>query len=238
MIIFIKNITIEGPETLGDFFYRKGFKSETIDLSCGEKLPPDFSQVYAVVCLGGPMNFYEEDKYAFLKEEDIFIKRILSEEVPFLGICLGAQLLAKACGAKVVKSPEKEVGFFNVSLTEEGRRDPIFQGIDESFDVYQWHEDMFELPKDAQLLASSERCPYQAFKAGTCAYGFQFHIEITDKSIIEWSEAYLNGDDLHAREQKNIMLEDYKIKKEILNNSANRVYNNFLQILRGREEKC
>ena len=238
MIVFIKNITIEGPETLGDFFCKEGFKGKTVDLSRGERLPPDLSQVDAVVCLGGPMNVYEEDKHAFLKEEDVFIKRILSEEIPFLGVCLGAQLLAKACGAKVIKSPQKEVGFFDISLTEEGRQDPIFQGLDESFDVYQWHEDMFEVPKGAQLLASSKRCPYQAFKVGACAYGFQFHIEITAKSIREWSEAYLNGDDPHAQEQKSIMLEDYKMKKEIFNNNANKVYNNFLQILRGGEEKC
>ena len=101
------------------------------------------------------MNVYEEDKYPFLKKEDQFIKKVLKEEIPYLGICLGSQLLAKACGAKVVKSPVKEVGWFKIYLKNEAKQDPIFKGLNNAIDVYHWHEDMWELPEGATLLATA-----------------------------------------------------------------------------------
>src|SRR6185436_14634873 len=118
------------------------------------KLPDDFSNIEAVVSLGGPMNVYEEDKFPFLKEEDRFLKKAIKEEVPLLGICLGSQLMAKACGVKVFKSPVKEVGWFKVQLKEAGQKDPLFKSVTPEFDVFHWHEDMFEIPKDGMFLAT------------------------------------------------------------------------------------
>ena len=101
MILIIKHIEHEGSGTIEEFFRRHGFSVKTVELSRGDFLPDDVSSLEAVVSMGGPMNVYEEDIYPFLKEEDIFIKKIVREEIPFLGICLGSQLLAKAAGAKV-----------------------------------------------------------------------------------------------------------------------------------------
>ncbi|MBF0122716.1 MAG: hypothetical protein HQL21_04830 [Candidatus Omnitrophica bacterium] len=96
MILFIKHVDIEGPETLGSFFVKQGFELGVVDLHRGQKLPATLDGIDAVISLGGPMNVYEEAEHPFLKDEDVFLKKVLRAKVPFLGICLGAQLLAKA----------------------------------------------------------------------------------------------------------------------------------------------
>src|SRR5262245_3600054 len=114
MIIYLQHIDIEGPDTLGEYFAQRGFESKIIELYRGEPLPDSLDGVEAVVCFGGPMNVDEERLYPFLKPEIDFIKKVVKAGIPYLGLCLGSQLLAKACGAKVIKSPVKEVGFSTV----------------------------------------------------------------------------------------------------------------------------
>jgi GMP synthase (glutamine-hydrolysing) len=230
MILFIKHVDIEGPETLGEFFSREKFPTRTIDLSAGDRLPENFIGLDAVVCLGGPMNVYEEEKFPFLKQENFFIQGLLEKDIPFLGICLGAQLLAKACGGQVVRAPAGEVGFFNVQLTPEGKNDPLFAGVNDVLEVFQWHEDTFGIPAGAQGLADGDTCPHEAFRAGSCAYGLQFHVEITDKNIAEWSDAYLTSDP-QKDQKKQEMLEAYGRRKEIFQVQAEKVYNNFFKII-------
>lgn len=230
MILFVKNIDIEGPETMGGYFGKKGVTVKTVGLDTGGSLPEDFGDLEAVVVLGGPMNVYEEDTYPFLKDEDVFIKKILEQRIPFLGICLGAQLLAKAAGARVGRSPKEEIGFSNIQLTEDGKKDPLFNGIPKIVEIFQWHGDMFEIPVKAELLASSKDCPHQALKVGPCAYGLQFHIEITDKSIREWSEEYWR-DKPECAVQKSVMLADYQNKKAQFTRIADKIYENFLGII-------
>ncbi len=134
------------------------------------------------------MNVYQEKEYPFLKKEDLFIRGVLREEVPFLGICLGSQLLAKACGAAVTKSPEKEIGWYDVQLTGEGQEDDLFRGLGQTLSVLQWHGDTFAVPDGGILLATGRPCRNQAFKMGSCAYGLQFHPEVTADMVRAWSE--------------------------------------------------
>ena len=231
MILIIKHVEIEGPETIGQFFTDEGFGIKVLDLHKGDYIPKTFDHLDAVISLGGPMNVYEEDKYPFLKEENIFLQGILERKIPFMGICLGGQLLAKASGSKVGRSPEKEIGFAPIQLTSAGKKDPLFQGVTGQFDVFQWHEDMFEVPAAGTLLASSTACPHQAFRVGPCAYGVQFHIEITDKSIREWSDEYLEAGNRAFAEKKKAMLEDYAKKKDQFHGVADKIYMNFLDII-------
>jgi len=232
VILYVKHVATEGPETLGDFFVRQGLPSRTIDLWRGDPLPEDLSSYQAVIVLGGPMNVYEEDKYPFLRKENQFIQRIVAEGVPYLGLCLGAQLLAKASGAQVVKSPEKEVGFSDIQLTSSGKKDFLFQGVRNTIRVFQWHEDMFLIPSGSENLASSPACPYQAFRVGKSAYGLQFHVEISDKTIQEWTQPSSYGETERLKILRDGMLQEYAAIKREFDDVAKLIYQNFFIIMR------
>lgn len=234
MILIIKHIDIEGPGTFGDFLIQKGEPFRIVELGAGERLPADLKGVKAVVVLGGPMNVYEEDKYPFLKEENSFIQRVLDAEISYFGICLGSQLLAKAAGGRVVRSPVKEIGWYNVRLTADGKKDPLFKGFREDEEIYHWHGDMFEIPQSGELLAGGTGCPNQAFRVGKNAYGIQFHVEVTDKSIKEWCDEYSATDLPDRKEHCDAMLGGYTKNKERFNRQAYRMYENFLEIVKRR----
>ena len=232
MILFIKHIDVEGPGTIETYFQGEGFSLKTVDLSRKEHLPTDFSGIKAVVSLGGPMNVYEEEKYPFLKGEDVFIKEVLKKQIPFLGICLGAQLLAKAAGAKVSKSPTKEVGWFKIQMAKTAQKDPLFSGLGPEITIFQWHEDTFDVPQGGTLLATGQNCPHQAFKVGKCAYGIQFHIEVTEAIIADWCKAYFNSQDQEKQVMAKDMLQTYRRKNAEFNWQADVIYRNFEKLIR------
>jgi GMP synthase-like glutamine amidotransferase len=187
-IYCVKHVEDEGPGLIGEFFRDLGVEVVELNLQRGDRLPESLESTAGVVVLGGPMNVYEEEEYPFLKEEGLFIKQVLREEVPFLGICLGGQLLAKACGGAVTKSPHKEIGWYEVELTREGRRDSLFRGLPATLSVFQWHGDTFAVPPGGVLLATGKLCRNQAFRMGSCAYGLQFHAEVTADMVKGWMD--------------------------------------------------
>ena len=237
MIYIIEHVAVEGPGTIENYLRKKEIPFKTIGLYRGDSFPASLKDVTAVICMGGPMNVYEEDKFPFLKEENKFIQKVLKNKIPYLGVCLGSQLLAKAVGTKVVKSPVKEVGWFNVDLRKEAKNDPLFKDVPPKFDVYHWHEDMFEIPQDGVFLATGDGCPHQAFRIGKNAYGIQFHIEITDRSIKEWSDEYCQKDFPGRKEKCEEMMAVYRRTKKDFLHQAYRVYDNFLRIIEKRSRK-
>jgi GMP synthase-like glutamine amidotransferase len=184
-VLVIQHHPAEGPGWLGDCLLSQGRQLAHALVFAGQALPADCQGFEALVSLGGPMNVYEEDAHPWLEHEDRLIKDALARGCPMLGICLGAQLIAKAAGAAVGKAPVPEVGWRRVGLTPAGQADPLFAGLGSELKVLQWHEDTFALPPGARLLASGDRVPHQAFGLGR-AYGLQFHLEATPEMARAW----------------------------------------------------
>ena len=187
--LIIKHINIEGPGLIEYRLIQEKIPYQILDLETGAGLPK-INGLSHLVLLGGPMNVDEEDRYPFLREEDLLIKEAIQRGKAVLGICLGAQLIAKALGAKVFKAPVKEIGWYDVSVTKIGSQDPLLSDLPKTFPVFQWHEDTFEIPNGAKLIATSSPISHQAFRYGERVYGLQFHLEVTDKMIREWIETY------------------------------------------------
>jgi GMP synthase-like glutamine amidotransferase len=185
IILSIQNTEIE---TLGNFkelFESDGYIIETIHVK-KDKIPKELDKYAGIVILGGYMSVYEYLPY--LNEELDLIKNANNLQVPQLGICLGSQLIAEALGGRVYKGKQKEIGWYNVVINNEGRND-IFKGIsNNNIKVFQWHGDTFTLPSSAVLLASSNSYP-QAFRLGS-SIGILFHLEVTSQMIHDWTKDY------------------------------------------------
>jgi len=157
-----------------------------IDLSREALRAFDPQQLAGLVVLGGAMNTDDTAVYPFLVPELEWIRAAVEHEVPVLGICLGAQLLAKSLGARVDRNPVKEIGWYDLTTTEEAAGDPLFAHFAPREVLFQWHGDTFELPAGAVQLCRGETCQQQAFRYGESAYGVQFHAEVTAEIIERW----------------------------------------------------
>jgi GMP synthase-like glutamine amidotransferase len=186
--LILQHVAGEGPGLLDEIFQERDWTQDVIHLYRGQLLPQDLQGFSLLLIMGGPMNVDEEDRFPFLKTEVGLIRMALQHGLPMLGICLGAQLMAKAAGARVYHGPKKEIGWYEVQLTEEGRNDPFLSCFPPIFPVFQWHGDTFDLPPDALPLVSSEAYTNQAFRISNRAYGLQFHLEITNNMIESWLE--------------------------------------------------
>lgn len=138
--------------------------------------------------MGGPQTPLKMETYPYLKGEVDLIKQAIDKGKIIIGFCLGAQLIGEAYGAKTEKSPHKEVGVFPIHLTNEGRQDPLFSGLNDRFSVMHWHNDMPGIPQGAKILAYSEGCPRQAVHFGKNVYGFQCHPEAKLENVKEMIE--------------------------------------------------
>ncbi len=182
--IAIRHVAFEDLGLLAPLLAERGvsvrYREAGVDaIDAAELVTPDL-----VVVLGGPISVYEEDRYPFLNAELDAIGARLEAGKPTLGICLGAQLMAKALGASVAPGPEKEIGWAPLALTEAGRAFGL--GAFDVTPVLHWHGDNFELPANAVRLAGTAACPNQAFSIGHKVLGLQFHIEVDPTRIEQW----------------------------------------------------
>jgi GMP synthase (glutamine-hydrolysing) len=157
-----------------------------VELDEGEPLP-DGGTFDAIVAMGGPMSASDDEELPWLTAERRLIAEAVAEGVPFFGVCLGVQLLAASLGARVYPGPKPEVGLLPVTLTRAGHSDPVFAGLPSELVTLQWHGDSFDLPEGAVRLASSPAYENQAFRY-RCAYGVQFHLEVSGEMAAEWAE--------------------------------------------------
>jgi len=186
MLYIIQNDPEVPPGIMESELERLGVERTVIRLHDGEALPHP-AAVTAVIVLGGAMGANDDSEHPFLTELKEFIRTVVERETPYLGVCLGGQLLAAALGAEVVSNSCTEQGSYSVTLTEEGCTDRLFDGISPAFITFQWHNDSFAIPREGVRLAFSGTCPNQAFRVGSRAWGLQFHPEVNAAIVGNWS---------------------------------------------------
>ena len=189
-IIVLQHIKIEDPGYIKDLMLKDGAELTQIELDEGEKIPEDLSKYDAMFCMGGPMDTWMEKEYPWLIEEKKRIKEFVVDlKKPYLGFCLGCQLLGEVIGGKVTKTNNPEIGMLNINFSENKNNDLLFSKFPEKITSLQWHSyEVQELEKniDITLIASSPETKYQIFKYKNHAYGIQFHIEVKKTTVGEW----------------------------------------------------
>ncbi len=185
-LLVCQHVAFEILGTLNPLFKDNGFRIRYVNFGRRPEAKPSLDGYHGLIVLGGPMSANDVTAYPHLLTEVRLIEAALDREMPVLGICLGAQLIANALGAEVRRHREKEIGWYDVFVTEEGKRDPLFSHFRKSERIFQWHEVTFDIPRGAAHLASSPSCPNQAFRYGDCVYGLQFHLEVDEPLIERW----------------------------------------------------
>ena len=176
--VCLTHVPFEGPGAFATALTERGVSLERY-LVPQDGLPKDAGDL--LIVMGGPMSVNDPDSW--IAEETAFIRSTILAGKPVIGVCLGSQFMAKALGATVRSGKALEIGMTPVRLTAEAKQDPVFSTLRESFEVFEWHGEVFDLPKDCAPLASSEIAPLQAFRYGSRAYGLLFHLEMEENGI-------------------------------------------------------
>ena len=237
-IIVLQHIKIEDPGHIKDLMISDGAKLTTIELDEGDHIPDDLEKFDAMFCMGGPMDTWMEKDYTWLIEEKKKIKKFVIElKKPYLGFCLGCQLLGEVVGGKVAKSNNPEIGMLNVNFLENKKNDLLFNEFPDKITSLQWHsyevKDL-ENNKDVTLLASSSETKYQIFKYQKHAYGIQFHIEVKDSTVSEWGCVPEYKSALEKQLGENALQkfdEDAKAHMSNLNKYSEILYKNFKKLV-------
>ncbi len=183
-VLALQHIWDDPPGYLGEIMQEYDIACDIVNVE--EESIPDSEGYNALISLGGAQHAYDDGKYPYFVPEKALLRHLVEQDIPYLGICLGGQLLASAMGATVARHSMTELGFYEVHLTEEGKSDPLFQGLPDYQQVFHWHEDIFDIPRGGAKLATSENAPNQAFRVGRRAYGVQYHIELTPAMLDNW----------------------------------------------------
>lgn len=186
-ILFVTHADFEKPGFIETWAKQNSFDTQEIRPYLGEKLP-EANSFDLLVSMGGPQSPLSIDEAPYLYDEIKLIGQAIKQNKQIIGVCLGAQLIGEALGAKTERSPYREVGLYPIELLEGAKTDPIFQSFPAKFDVMHWHSDMPGIPDGAEIIAASAGCPRQIVRYSERIYGFQCHLELTQdlvKGMIE-----------------------------------------------------
>ena len=229
--LVLQHINIEHPGIFLKFIKEDNIHIDTVELDKNEKIP-NLEKYDAMIVMGGPMDTWQEERFPWLKNEKENIHEFVSiKKKPYLGLCLGAQLLSEAIGGKVRKMKTPEIGVLNVSISD---NKSIFKDLDKNLKALQWHSyEVCDLPSSAHILATSPACEVQAFSSER-AFGLQFHVEQTNETVPQWAcvpeykSALENTLGLNALKK---FKDDVEKNLNIFNSSAKTIYENFKKII-------
>ena len=183
-VLALQHVWDDHTGHIGEILQEYHITCDTINVEA--EAVPDPTPYDAIIVFGGSQQAYDDERYPYFVQEKLMLRKAIEQNMPFLGLCLGGQLLAAVLGAPVKRHTITEIGFFDVPLTEAGQADPLFAGLPSAPKVFHWHEDIFDLPQGATLLASTETTPNQAFRFGEHIYGLQYHIELNAEMLDTW----------------------------------------------------
>jgi GMP synthase-like glutamine amidotransferase len=237
-IISLQHIAIEDPGTFKDFLLADGHELTTIQLDEGENIPSNLDEFDAMLCMGGPMDTFMEDEFNWLVGEKKAIgEYVLNLKKPFLGFCLGCQLLGEVLGGKVVQSNPPEIGVLNIDVSDQAITDPVFNFLPNKIKALQWHSyevQGLESNPNINIIGSSPTTKYQIFGYNNHAYGIQFHLEIRKSTVDDWAAVpeYKNALE-QSLGQEALPHMKKEVDEEIDNMMAqcNQLYQNFISII-------
>ena len=205
----LQHVSFETPGTISEWALLNGHAMSYTNLFEKEFVFPDLRAFDTLLIMGGSMNVDEEEKFSWLRTEKIFIKNAIDAGKKIIGICLGAQLIARVLGCAVYPGKEKEVGFFPVRFSAAARNHSLFNHFSDTCILFHWHGDTFDLPENARVMASSVACKHQAFLMNDTVLGLQFHLEMNEATL----EQMLLHDGGELAEKGNYIQEVSEIRK-------------------------
>lgn len=197
-ILVCQHVPFEILGTLNPLLKSHGFRIRYVNFGRHPEKKPDISRYDGLVLLGGPMSVYQTEEYPNLITEFELVRKAIRMDIPVLGICLGAQIIARALDATVTKNNQLEIGWYKVKPTKDGLDDPLIAELGGAQKIFQWHQDTFEIPEGAVCLAETTTCKNQSFRYKNNVYGLQFHLEVNAPLIERWLTIPVHQSDLKA----------------------------------------
>jgi GMP synthase-like glutamine amidotransferase len=215
-VLVLQHLAVEDPGALGDLLTEAGLALTVVELDEGEPIPP-LDPFDLMLVMGGPMDAWQEDQHPWLVDEKSAIRHWVSQlERPYLGVCLGHQLLADALGGSVGPMPSPEVGVVEIHLTPPGRADPVFSQLSPTIRGLQWHgAQVLDLPSDGVVLATNADCAIQAIRIGPAAWGVQFHLEVSGSTVPEWAKVPEYQASIESLEQGDVAWLDQAVTEHL-----------------------
>jgi GMP synthase (glutamine-hydrolysing) len=239
-LLVCQHVAFEILGTLDPLLRRAGFRIRYVNFGRDPHAQPSLDGYAGVVILGGPMNVDQTARHPHLLTELRLIDQALDKAIPVLGICLGAQLIAKALGAGVRQNGEKEIGWYDVTLTKEGKTDPVLAHFRDTEKVFQWHGDTFDVPGEAERLAVSSGCQNQAFRFRSNVYAFQFHLEVDEPLIARWLSVPIHRKELESlkgRIDPDTIRRETSVHVDGLKRLSDRTFGEFIKLFRIRRRR-
>ena len=237
-IISLQHIAIEDPGTFKDFLLADGHELTTVQLDEGDQIPSNLDEFDAMLCMGGPMDTFMEGDYPWLVSEKKAIEEyVIKLKKPFLGFCLGCQLLGEVLGGNVVKSTPPEIGVLDIDITSTAKNDPVFNFLPNKIKALQWHSYEVKGLEDVQgvsVIGSSPSTKYQIFGYNNHAYGIQFHLEIRKSTVDDWADVPEYKNALEQSLGKEALPEMKNLVNQEINTmmqQCNQLYKNFIKII-------